>query len=160
MDVDNLLQYLIPIIFLIVWAIGKVFSPKRPEPTKSSHTARPTSEPFDEAFDLDAEEYETTRPAPLEQRREVTISTVSLPQPKKYPGDSSSRTRDINHLSKSFILNELSSSTDGKRTKQNSEIRILLKDPHALRKAFLICEILGQPLSLRKNGKMGRSWQR
>lgn len=158
MDVDHLLQYLIPVIFLIIWVIGRIFSPKPHKDTTPSHTPRPIPMPFDQVFD---EVYQSD--ADEEERKLLpkrAIAPINLPQSKQYPGNSLARVKDINALSKSFILNELDSLNEFKRTKQNSEIRALLRGPHALRNAFLTCEILGQPLCLRKNGKIGRSWQR
>lgn len=168
MDVDKLLQYLIPLIFLVVWAIGKIFSPKRTEEeAETSNTGKRVPEAVDKAFEeifgLDVEEEGRSpegKGRSFTQAEKTTLSPTNMHHANQYPGDSLARLRDIRSMKNSSIMSELSSSSDIKRAKQNSEIRMLLKGPHALRKAFLACEILGPPLCLRKNGKVGRSWQR
>lgn len=161
MDIDHLLQYLIPGIFLIIWVIGRIFSPKRPEEAESQDTAKGAPEGVDESFEeifgLDTEE-EERRSVP-KPKQSISQGVRMMPPVNRYVGDSSSRIQDINTLSKQSILNEIGSE-DLRKTKQHSEVRSLLEGRHALRKGFLTCEILGPPLALRKGGKIGRSWQR
>lgn len=156
MDINNLLEYLIPIIFLIVWVIGRIFKPKQKTP--DTFTPNNNQEPFPEAFEQIFEPDVEEQAIPHKQRPiSPSLSSSSFNQ---YPGHFRSRIKDINDLNKSFILNESRSGTSFKPLKQTSDLRTLLKGPHALKKAFLTCEILGPPLCLRKNGKISRSWQR
>ena len=163
MDVDKLLQYLIPVIFLIIWAIGKIFAPKGPEQVAPKAAEDdPTS--FDnvqeELFEADLEEARRSvfKATADKQGVKAVLSPASLVQKKWSQREDLARAKDLRPLKNLPILNESSQEIIG--TKHSIGLYLPLKGPSALKKAFLTCEILGPPLCLRKNGKIGRSWQR
>lgn len=142
---DNLLEYLIPIIFLIVWAIGRLFAPKKEE---SSEKIEEFEEPEEETI--------------IRRKLEQFEKKYTTPQDfLETPQISLQKSEKIKEQTKAFIHHEYQLIEEEKiRHKKQMEMHILLKGPNALRKAFLTYEILGPPLALRKNGKISRSWQR
>lgn len=127
-------QYLIPIIFLMVWAIGRVFGGKKKEP--SSQTASVEEETIYNPFEEELIEF---------PRGEKTVSQEIL---------TTQQARKTNKptSSKQVYSNEMKVQ---KPANQRANLLALLSDRQSIKKAVLVSEVLGPPVSLRRNGKMG-----
>lgn len=140
METQDLFQYIIPIIFFIVWVIGKAFAGKKEdsEKVKPSNTSE---EPKDLLF-------EDTYPL------EEYFEKAQVPHKPQEPifKKQSSKDRIFHHPLEIVI--------DDSKVIRPEEVplRRLLQDPNSVKKAFLTAEILGTPIALRQNGKMGPCW--
>lgn len=152
MNIDHLLEYLIPIIFLLVWGIGRVF---RSKPTEGGDVVL-EEEAREESFDNEFEEIFEREV--LEQKEAVRV-----------PREGVVRAGETVLFSPfgDFVVQQNQGGIKIKegiepvmRVKKRDEIVKLLKEPYGMRKIVVGCEVLGKPLCLRRREKRGRGWPR
>ena len=169
MDSNHLLQYLIPVIFLVIWMIGKIFGGKKGE------AEEPQSKEADnervKSRKQPRDSFEDTYYYPIDETGESieTIETIPTTEIRQIPEQSrftehkasidkqQQQHRDLRTL-RTAVAGYDSGSSKSLSTEQ-AELRTLLKNSNSVRRAVLISEILGNPIALRQNGKMGPRWK-
>lgn len=159
------INYLIPFLFLIVWVIIRIFGGKKQNnlPPPKDQKEEPFPIPFGELFPQESLEeispniqqndtYPLYNQEDLKQKEKALLER--LKELKKFPTD---------QVTPIKTLHPQPSPSSGKKSQPpltlRSDVLNSLKAPHAMKKAFLAYEILGQPLSQRQNNKMGPTWE-
>lgn len=179
MDFNQLLDYIVPIFFVVIFLISKIFGSKEevgeedsePSPYEdlfeseesveeeikrkiherqyggqAYHGERPVVEPRTPA----SSKYEVVNQGPVidyeaklrEQRKRLKESVAVLEAQKK----------KAEKIAKPVV-------TKTSRSLPDVSLAFALKDKKSIRQAILTYEVIGSPLSLRTEGKQGRSWE-
>lgn len=164
MEFKNLLEYLIPVIFVIVWFIAKIFGARSEEPLAPprGESYGEGQDPFAELFGDDFEEREEpVKPEVVESPR-IDYQAELAKQRRKVLEVQAQVTKIMQKAKPLKPRKKGKKKAWGRKARSDGGIRgemlELLKDSNAAKKAFLSYEILGQPVGQRKDGQMGPSW--
>lgn len=167
MDPNQILEYIVPIIFLIIWSVAKVLGAKTDQAEEylsDEESQVEAPDPFQELFGP------VILPEPEKVEQKEGVGRKSIPfseeEERAYEKsqeairavEASKKKRERAHVSLMKGDDDWGRSKHRRSSTGRESVSALLKTPQAARKAVLLHEILGTPVGVRQDGKMSKSW--